>query len=70
MKRLRIEGFFSPDFYRREGEGNPRLATWAQAGQLRLPFDVTTGLEHTVDAYGKLFSGANVGKVVVELGDS
>lgn len=67
MKRLKIEGFFSPDFYRREPELNPILARWAAAGQLRLPFDVTHGLENTPAAYGKLFSGANIGKVVVEL---
>ncbi len=67
MKRLRIEGFFSPDFYRREDEINPILQQWAGSGALRLPFDVSSGLESTVAAYTKLFTGANVGKVVVEL---
>jgi len=67
MKRLRIEGFFSPDFYAREPEFNPKLMDWMTAGQLKLPFDTTTGLENTVAAYSKLFSGQNIGKVVVEL---
>ncbi|MCG8442891.1 MAG: NADP-dependent oxidoreductase [Caulobacterales bacterium] len=67
MKRLRIEGFFSPDFYHREPEFNPILERWRAEGRLRLPFDVTTGLENTVTAYAKLFSGANIGKVVVEI---
>lgn len=67
MKRLRIEGFFSPDFYHREPEFNPMLQAWMEDGALKLPFDVTTGLENTVSAYSKLFSGANIGKVVVEL---
>jgi len=67
MKRLRIEGFFSPDFYAREEEFNPILRTWDESGQLRLPFDVTHGLENTVRGYEKLFTGANIGKVVVEL---
>ncbi|WP_298173675.1 NADP-dependent oxidoreductase [Novosphingobium sp.] len=67
MKRLRIEGFFSPDFYAREPEFNPQLARLAAAGQLRLPFEVSTGLEETPAAFTKLFTGANVGKVVVEL---
>jgi len=67
MKRLRIEGFFSPDFYSREQEINPKLMEWEKNNNLRLPFDVTSGLENTVTAYSKLFSGENVGKVVVEL---
>ena len=67
MKRLRIEGFFSPDFYSREAEINPILARWHAAGQLKLPFEVNHGLEATPEAFTKLFTGANVGKVVVEL---
>lgn len=67
MKRLKIEGFFSPDFYRREAELNPILRRWAASGALKLPFDVSTGLENTISAYTKLFTGENVGKVVVEL---
>ena len=67
MKRLRIEGFFSPDFYHREPEFNPYLKRWRDAGRLRLPVDETAGLEHTVTAYTKLFEGTNIGKVVVRL---
>lgn len=67
MKRLRIEGFFSPDFYAREPEFNPELSRLAEAGQLRLPFEVSKGLEETPAAFTKLFTGANIGKVVVEL---
>lgn len=67
MKRLRIEGFFSPDFYSREAEINPILSKWETEQKLRLPFDVTQGLENTITAYSKLFTGENVGKVVVEL---
>jgi hypothetical protein len=67
MKRLRIEGFFSPDFYAREHEINPILEKWRCEGLLRLPYEVSHGLEATPEAYSKLFSGANIGKVVVEL---
>lgn len=67
MKRLRIEGFFSPDFM---GEGaalTARLREWVDAGRLALPYDVTPGLENTLDAYARLFTGSNLGKVLVEL---
>lgn len=67
MKRLRIEGFFSPDFYAREPEINPILARWQAEGLLKLPFEVSHGLEATPAAFTKLFTGANIGKVVVEL---
>ena len=67
MKRLRIEGFFSPDFYAREPEFNPQLTRWAAAGKLKLPFEVSQGLDATPEAFTKLFTGGNIGKVVVEL---
>ncbi len=67
MKRLRIEGFFSPDFYRREHEFNPILRRWMDAGLVKLPIQPTKGLQNLVDAYSKLFDGRNIGKVVVEL---
>ena len=67
MKRLRIEGFFSPDFMDQGAALTERLRAWVDAGQLALPYDVTTGLENTLTAYARLFTGGNVGKVVVEL---
>ncbi|WP_379545262.1 NADP-dependent oxidoreductase [Qipengyuania sp. DSG2-2] len=67
MKRLRVEGFFSPDFMANGPELTQRLKGWVAQGKLSLPFDVTPGLENTLDAYAKLFTGGNVGKVLVEL---
>ena len=67
MKRLRFEGFFSPDFYHREAEINPILKKWNTEGLLDLPIETTDGLENLVSAYSKLFNGANVGKVVVKV---
>ena len=32
-----------------------------------MPYDVTKGLENTLSAYEKLFTGGNIGKVIVEL---
>ncbi len=67
MKRLTIQGFFSPDFYHREPEINPILRQWRDDGRLKLPIEETVGLENTVTAYTKLFTGANIGKVVVRV---
>lgn len=67
MKRLRFEGFFSPDFMEHGPAMTQRLRGWLDDGRLSLPYDVTAGLENTLDAYAKLFTGANIGKVLVEL---
>ena len=70
MKRLRVEGFFIPDFFAEGARLTNQLRTWVDAGQLFTPFDVTTGLDNTLSAYRKLFEGGNIGKVLVALGDS
>ncbi|OBV10625.1 NADP-dependent oxidoreductase [Erythrobacter dokdonensis] len=67
MRRLRIEGFFSPDFMHEGPALTERLRAWHEAGELVMPYDVTCGLENTLAAYAKLFTGGNIGKVIVEL---
>jgi NADPH-dependent curcumin reductase CurA len=67
MRRLRIEGFFSPDFMHEGPALTRRLRAWTEEGALHMPYDVTRGLENTLNAYAKLFTGANIGKVIVEL---
>lgn len=67
MRRLRIEGFFSPDFMHEGPALTARLRAWHEAGELQMPYDVTRGLENTLTAYAKLFTGGNIGKVIVEL---
>lgn len=67
MRRLRIEGFFSPDFMHEGPALTQRLRAWHEAGDLVMPYDVTQGLENTLTAYAKLFTGGNIGKVIVEL---
>ena len=67
MRRLRIEGFFSPDFMHEGPALTARLRKWHEAGALVMPYDVTRGLENTLSAYAKLFTGGNIGKVIVEL---
>jgi len=67
MRRLRIEGFFSPDFMDQGERLTARLKSWVDEGKLVMPYDVTNGLENTLSAYRKLFTGGNIGKVIVEL---
>ncbi len=67
MRRLRVEGFFSPDFMDQGERLTARLREWTETGQLQMRYDVTRGLENTLEAYAKLFTGSNIGKVIVEL---
>lgn len=69
MRRLRVEGFFIPDFLHRGGEILPQLRSWSNSGQLQMRFDETTGLENVLVAYERMLSGKNIGKVVVKVAD-
>lgn len=66
-RRLQVTGFFSPDFAHRGPELTARLRGWTDAGKLVTPFDETAGLENVLSAYARLFTGANIGKVVVRV---
>lgn len=67
MRRLSITGFFSPDFAARGPEYNALLRPWLDAGRITMPFDETAGLENILSAYSRLFTGANIGKVLVKV---
>jgi NADPH-dependent curcumin reductase CurA len=67
MRRLTISGLFSPDFMHRGDEINRVMRRWTEDGRLQMRFDMTYGLEHILSAYGKLFDGGNIGKVLVAL---
>lgn len=67
MRRLRIEGFFIPDFLHRGAEFLPTLREWVDAGTLTVNLDETVGLENTIVAYDRMLSGKAMGKVIVKV---
>jgi NADPH-dependent curcumin reductase CurA len=67
MRRLRIEGFFIPDFLHRGAEFLPTLREWVDAGTLTVNLDETQGLENTLVAYRRMLSGQAIGKVIVKV---
>lgn len=67
MRRLRIEGFFIPDFLHRGAEFLPTLREWVEAGTLTVNLDETQGLEYTLIAYDRMLSGKAIGKVIVKV---
>ncbi|MGE4431682.1 MAG: NADP-dependent oxidoreductase [Sphingobium sp.] len=66
-RRLQVTGFFSPDFMDREPELVAQLRAWLDEGRITMPFDETKGLEQLLTAYTKLFTGGNIGKVIVRV---
>ena len=69
MRRLRIEGFFIPDFLHRGAEFMPQLRRWMEAGELVMHFDESEGLANVLVAYERMLTGGNIGKVIVKLAD-
>lgn len=68
MRRLRVEGFVILDYFDRYPQCQAQLAGWMLEGKLRYRLDVTEGLENSVEALEMLYTGANQGKVLVQIG--
>jgi len=69
MKRVKVQGFIITDFLKRFPEGRAQLAAWVNEGRLKYQVDVVRGLENAPNAVGKLFTGENKGKLLVQVSD-
>lgn len=67
MRRLRIEGFFIPDFLHRGAEFLPQLHRWHDEGHLAMRFAESEGLEQVLVAYAGMLTGRNIGKTIVKV---
>lgn len=68
-RRGRMEGFVTLDYWDRFEECFGQLRAWAESGQLRWREHLVDGLEHCPEALNLLFTGGNIGKVVVRVTD-
>ncbi len=66
-KSLRIEGFVVTAFMDRTPEFVKDLGEWFAAGKIQTQETVENGIENAPDAFLKLFSGGNKGKMLVKL---
>jgi NADPH-dependent curcumin reductase CurA len=66
-RRARMEGFIAWDYWDRWAEITAVLRTWVAEGRLRHRSHVFEGLDSAVEAVNALFTGANIGKVVVRV---
>ena len=66
VQRGRMEGFIVLDFVPRFSEAAGKLTAWCAEGRLVWQVDVQRGFENAPKAFLRLFSGANVGKQLLE----
>ncbi|API59167.1 NADP-dependent oxidoreductase [Tardibacter chloracetimidivorans] len=67
VKRATMTGMLIADYVPRFAEGGAEIARWMAEGRLRVDEDVQVGLENAYDAFMRLFSGANTGKLVLKI---
>jgi NADPH:quinone reductase len=70
QSRARVEGVLVGDYATRFEQATDRLAGWVASDELIHRETITDGLENAPDAFLGLFEGANIGKQVVNVGDT
>jgi NADPH-dependent curcumin reductase CurA len=66
-KRLTLRGFIVSDFMDKQSQFVDDMAAWAAEGKLKWKDTVYEGIDNAVDAFIGLFTGANIGKMLVKL---
>jgi hypothetical protein len=69
MRRTKVQGFIVIDYLDRFAEGIAAMAGWLMEGKLRYETDVVEGLENAPAALARLFTGANLGKLVLQVSE-
>lgn len=67
IKRLRVQGFIVLDYAPRFMEAATQLGKWKMFGKLKDRETLVEGLHNAPAAINQLFTGANLGKLVVKL---
>lgn len=66
-RRLRIQGFIVSDHTDRNADFYQDMAAWMSEGKIHWEETVVEGIENAPDAFLGLFSGENLGKMLVKL---
>lgn len=67
VKQARAEGFLVFRFRDRYAEGRAQMAEWIRGGRIKYRETIVDGLENTPSAFIGLFSGDNIGKMLVRV---
>ncbi len=68
-RTARMEGFNTLDNWGRFDEAFTALRAWEASGQLRRREHVLVGLDRAIEALNGLFTGANIGKTVLQVAE-
>ncbi|MBW3616953.1 MAG: NADP-dependent oxidoreductase [Proteobacteria bacterium] len=68
-KRLKVQGFIVSDHHAEAPNFLRELSGWVGDGKLKWRETVDHGIEAAPGAFSKLFTGGNIGKMLVKLGD-
>jgi NADPH-dependent curcumin reductase CurA len=69
VNRALMKGFIITDYAARFAEGVKQLAEWLAAGKLKYAENIVEGFENTPQAFIGLFTGDNLGKQIVKVGE-
>jgi NADPH-dependent curcumin reductase CurA len=67
VRRIRVQGFIILDYVSRFMEAATQLGQWKIFGKLKDRETIVEGLEKAPDAINMLFTGGNIGKLIVKL---
>jgi len=67
VKRLRVEGFIIIDYMDRYMEAATQLGKWKMFGKIKDRETIVDGLEKAADAINMLFTGDNIGKLILKV---
>ncbi len=67
VKRLRVQGFIVLDYASRFVEAATQLGQWKMFGKIKDRETIVEGLEKAPDAINMLFTGGNIGKLIVKV---
>ena len=67
VKRLRVQGFIVLDYLDRYMEAAKQLGKWKMLGKLKDRETIVEGLERAPEAINMLFTGGNIGKLLVKV---
>ncbi len=69
MQRLHVEGFIVMDYAERYPEAIAALSQWMAEGKIKVRTEIVDGLENALQTLKKLFTGANMGKLIIRVED-
>ncbi len=67
VNQATMKGFLIRDYADRFAEGGVDMAQWISEGKLKFDEHIESGIENAYDVFMMLFSGANQGKLILDV---